>query len=93
MMHREQKRNAKNTPYVDNRKAGKRFYLGDKVSRSSQTGYIAGFSRTTAYVADERGKLMEFVNSKGVARIQVNLSELEVYHHTNGWRNFCLSVE
>ena len=28
--NRSQKRNAKNTPYVDNRKAGKRFYLGDK---------------------------------------------------------------
>ena len=91
--NREQKRNAKNTPYVDNRKAGKRFYLGDKVSRVSQTGYIAGFSKTTAYVADESSRLMEFVNSKGVARIQVSLSELEVHYHTNGWRSFCLSVE
>ena len=91
--NREQKRNAKNTPFVDNRKAGKRFYLGDKVSRGSQTGYIAGFSKTMAYVADEKGKLMEFINSKGVSRIQVNLSELEVHHHTNSWRSFCLSAE
>ena len=91
--NRSQKRNAKNTPYVDNRKAGKRFYLGDKVSRASQAGYIAGFSGSTAYVADERNRLMEFINSKGVARIQANLSELEVLHHTNGWRSYCLPVE
>ena len=91
--NREQKRNAKNTPYVDSCKAGKRFYLGDKVSRASQTGYIAGFSGSTAYVVDETNRFMEFINSKGVARIQANLSELEVHHHTNGWRGFCLHVE
>ena len=91
--NRHQKRYVKNTPYADSRTEDKRFYLGDKVSRASQTGYISGFSGIMAYVADEKCKPMEFINSKGVSRRQTNLSELEVRYHTNGWRSFCVPAE
>lgn len=91
--NRNQKRNAKNTPHVYNPKADTLFYLGDKVSRGHQTGYISGFSGAQVYVANEKGKHMQFVNSKGVFWDKTNLSELEVHHHTNGWRSYSLSVE
>lgn len=84
-----QKRNAKNTPFVI-RKQGDKVYLGDKVSRGNQSGYVAGFSKKSAYVRGDDGKLISFVNSKGVSRNMVNLSELTVHHHTSGWQLFSI---
>ena len=82
--NREQKRNAKNTPFVE-RKFGDRIYLGDKLSAQAKIGYVSGFTGSSVYLRGSDGQLLSFTNSKGKGTPQVALSQCERLHHTNGW--------
>ena len=88
--NREQKRNAKNTPFVERKKFGDRIYLGDKLSAQGKVGYVSGFTGSSAYLRGSEGQLLSFPNSKGKEYPMVSLSQCERLHHTDGWQNFCL---
>ena len=72
--NREQKRNAKNTPFVERKKLGDRIYLGDRLSAQGKIGYVSGFTDSRAYLRGSDGQLLSFMNSKGKESPKVALS-------------------
>lgn len=91
--NREQKRNAKNTPFVERKKLGDRIYLGDKLTAQGKVGYVSGFSDLSAYLRGSDGQLIYFPNSKGKEYPKISLYQCEQLLHTNNWQSFCLPLE
>lgn len=74
------KRNDKNTKQVKSK--GKTYHLYDKVKVDGQTGFITGFSGSSAYVQNFDD---EYITKAGKAYKQIPLSELRVVSHSNNW--------
>ena len=71
------KRNPKNTKTVGG------FYLWDKVeTKDNQTGYISGFTGTSAYIVDTSGN---YIIPKGKTYKQHTLSSLKRIHPGGNW--------
>ena len=75
--NRSQKRNKKNTKEVNG------WYLNDKVVIQGKTGWISGFSGSSAYVMDMNRNHIQMSNK---AYNQITLSKLKFICHNNTWQ-------
>ncbi len=74
------KRNEKNTVSV--RINGYVFYIHDKVSYNGQTGWISGFTGTSAYIKDAEDN---YIQMPGKKYKQVTLSQVRCLSHNHNW--------